>query len=152
VVARTPEARISSHSLPKHESSAAVENTEPIDFDNFLPLTSAPEKSNNISALRDLANSTARTAIHKSTRRRTLSSGLMKLAISAIAFTVAAVLFVINGVAVNIALIATIAATTVGLIWGYDGIRSIAPLLQKSLVLHPQIGTSNEANSGPHSH
>ncbi len=73
------------------------ELVEPMDLDSYVPLASAPEKGKNISALRDLANSTARTAIHKSTRRKTLSGSLMKFAISAIAMTVAAALFAING-------------------------------------------------------
>ncbi|MFO0939771.1 MAG: hypothetical protein U0930_03300 [Pirellulales bacterium] len=113
------------------------EQVEPMDLENYVPLTNAPEKSQNISALRDLANTTARTAIHKSTRRRTLSGSLMKFAISAIAITVAAALFAINGVAVNIALVATMAALFVAMIWGYDGIKSLRPLLQNSLVLQP---------------
>lgn len=113
------------------------DQSEPMDLDTYVPLTNAPEKGKNISALRDLANSTARTAIHKSTRRRTLSGSLMKFAISAIALTVAAALFAINGVAVNIALIATMAALFVAMIWGYDGIKSLKPLLQNSLVLQP---------------
>jgi hypothetical protein len=132
------EQRVPSNQATNDQVVLPTENTDPIDFDNFMPLTSAPEKTRNISALRDLANSTARSAIHKSTRRRTLSSGLMKFAISAIGFTVAAALFAINGLAVNIALIASLAASCVGVIWGVDGIKRIAPLLQNSLVLNPQ--------------
>lgn len=121
----------------REEQIGLPEELEPMDLDSYVPLTNAPEKSKNISALRELANSTARTAIHKSTRRKTLSGSLMKFAISAIALTVAAALFAINGVAVNIALIATMAALFVALIWGYDGLKSLKPLLQNSLVLQP---------------
>ena len=121
----------------REEQIGLPEDLEPMDLDSYVPLTNAPEKSKNISALRELANSTARTAIHKSTRRKTLSGSLMKFAISAIALTVAAALFAINGVAVNIALIATMAALFVALIWGYDGLKSLKPLLQNSLVLQP---------------
>jgi hypothetical protein len=120
------------------------EPATPFDFENYVPLTNAPEKGKNISALRDLANSTARTAIHKSTRNRTLSGSLMKFAISAIALTVAAALFAINGLAINIAFIATLAASCVALIWGYDGLRSLKPLLQNSLVLQPGNGKDTE--------
>lgn len=121
----------------REEQIGLPDDLEPMDLDSYVPLTNAPEKSKNISALRELANSTARTAIHKSTRRKTLSGSLMKFAISAIALTVAAALFAINGVAVNIALIATMAALFVALIWGYDGLKSLKPLLQNSLVLQP---------------
>lgn len=121
----------------REEQIGLPEDLEPMDLDSYVPLTNAPEKSKNISALRELANSTARTAIHKSTRRRTLSGSLMKFAISAIALTVAAALFAINGVAVNIALLATMAALFVAMIWGYDGLKSLKPLLQNSLVLQP---------------
>ncbi len=121
----------------REEQIGLPEDLEPMDLDSYVPLTNAPEKSKNISALRELANSTARTAIHKSTRRKTLSGSLMKFAISAIALTVAAALFAINGVAVNIALIATMAALFVAMIWGYDGLKSLKPLLQNSLVLQP---------------
>ncbi len=41
------------------------------------------------------------------------------------------------GPAVNIALVATMAALFVAMIWGYDGIKSLKPLLQNSLVLQP---------------
>lgn len=123
-------------------SDTADQAKEPINFENYIPLTSAPESGKNISALRELANSTARNAIHKSTRRKTLSGSLMKLAISAIASTVAAALFAINGVTINIALIATMAAMFVALIWGYDGLKSLTPLLQNSLVLKPTDGAT----------
>lgn len=126
----------------REEQIGLPDDLEPMDLDSYVPLTNAPEKSKNISALRELANSTARTAIHKSTRRKTLSGSLMKFAISAIALTVAAALFAINGVAVNIALIATMAALFVALIWGYDGLKSLKPLLQNSLVLQPNSNAS----------
>jgi hypothetical protein len=137
----------SSVSNPSVSPEPAKEELEAFDFETYVPLSNAPEKSKNISAFRDLANTNARSAINKSARNRTLSGSLMKFAIAAIALTVAAALLAINGLAVNVALVATLAALSVALIWGYDGLKSLKPLLQNSLVLQP---TSNvEADAKP---
>lgn len=137
------------HSLPaltnSHSLNDAVgsENEDPpaalevLDLDNYVSLTKAPEKSKNINAMRELANSSARQAVHKSTRKRYISSSLVKLAISMIGLTVAGVLFAVNGFALNVGLIATLASLLVAAIWGYDGIMGLKPLLQSSLVLAP---------------
>lgn len=137
------------HSLPaltnSHSLNDAVgsENEDPpaaleaLDLDNYVSLTKAPEKSKNINAMRELANSSARQAVHKSTRKRYISSSLLKLAICMIGLTVAGVLFAVNGFALNVGLIATLASLLVAAIWGYDGIMGLKPLLQSSLVLAP---------------
>jgi hypothetical protein len=46
-------------------------------------------------------------------------------------------LFAVNGFALNVGLIATLASLLVAAIWGYDGIMGLKPLLQSSLVLAP---------------
>jgi hypothetical protein len=129
-----------SHSLndavgSQHEDPPAA--LEALDLDNYVSLTKAPEKSKNINAMRELANSSARQAVHKSTRKRYISSSLLKLAICMIGLTVAGVLFAVNGFALNVGLIATLASLLVAAIWGYDGIMGLKPLLQSSLVLAP---------------
>ncbi|GAB5406912.1 MAG: peptide-binding protein [Aureliella sp.] len=85
----------------------------------------APEMSGQLEAMRELANSTARTAIGKSNRRRVLSSLIMKATISAVGMTVAVALIAINGLSLNIGLIATGAAILVAAIWGWDAITTL---------------------------
>ncbi len=119
--------------------------TEPFDPEKYMPRALAPEQSKNLAAMRELANSSARTAIHKSTRQRHLSSILLKAAISFVGLVVGAVLIGINGLNVNIGLVATVASFFVGVIWGYDAITSIKPLLQAGLVLKPQTDSRQQA-------
>ncbi|MEZ6136616.1 MAG: hypothetical protein R3C53_17100 [Pirellulaceae bacterium] len=125
----------------KTEGPATVsetnEVTAPFDPEKYVPRVIAPEANQNMAAMRELANSTARTAISKSTRQRHVASVLLKLAIAGVGFVVAVVLLAINGLSLNIGLIATFASIVVAVIWGYDGITSLKPLLQSSLVLNP---------------
>lgn len=122
----------------------SAEDFEPLSAENFISRSNAPEKIKNISAFRELANSSARTAIHKSSRQRYLSTGLYKLAICVIGLTVAAVLLAINGLAMNIGLVATLASLLVALIWGYDGIMTFKPLLRSGFVLPPPATDESE--------
>ncbi|MBX3421723.1 MAG: hypothetical protein KF752_09230 [Pirellulaceae bacterium] len=142
------EARPKAVAAPIQTARSAFQPTPPeltpeargsFDFDSYKSRTNAPEKPKNITALRDLANSSARTAIHKSTRQRYLSTSLLKLSISMVGFTVAAVLVAINGVAMNIGLVATVASLFVAIIWGYDGAKGLKPLLNNGLVLSPPV-------------
>ncbi len=117
---------------------AEEEGTKPFDPTKYMPRALAPEHSQNLAAMRELANSSARTAIHKSTRQRHLSGILLKACISLVGLIVGGVLIAINGLNVNIGLVATIASFFVGVIWGYDCITSIKPLVQSGLILKPQ--------------
>ncbi|MCA9132729.1 MAG: hypothetical protein KDA45_06230, partial [Planctomycetales bacterium] len=117
----------------------SVESTEPFDPEKYMPRALAPEKTQNFAAMRELANSSARTAIHKSTRQRHMSSVLLKAGIATVGLIVGGVLLIINGVNLNVGLIATIASFLVAAIWGYDAASSLKPLLQAGLVLQPQI-------------
>jgi hypothetical protein len=117
---------------------------EPLNAENFVSRSNAPEKVKNISAFRELANSSARTAIHKSSRQRYISTGLYKIAMCVIGLTVAAVLLAINGLALNIGLVATLASMLVALIWGYDGVMSFKPLLRSGFVLPPPAAEESE--------
>jgi len=105
--------------------------------ETYISWAKAPEKTKSMNAMRELANNSARQAVHKSTRQRYLSASLFKLAISVIALTVAGALFAINGLSLNVGLIATLASLLVAAIWGYDGFTGLKPLLQSSLVLAP---------------
>ncbi len=112
--------------------------TDPYDPDTYVPRVLAPEKVKNLAAMRELANSSARTAIHSSTRKRHFASILLKASISLVGMMVAGVLIAINGLQVNIGLVATVAALLVAAIWGYDALSSVKPLIQSNLVLKPQ--------------
>jgi hypothetical protein len=130
-----------------NSSSSAVATTEPMDWDSYISLTKAPEKAKNIELLRDLANSSARNAIHHSARRRHLTGGLIKLTICLTGMVVATVLYSINGLTPNLGLIATLASLLVAAIWGYDGLASLKPLLQSSLILEPPQQEESQAAS-----
>ncbi|MFN3192204.1 MAG: hypothetical protein ACE361_16955 [Aureliella sp.] len=122
-------------SEPNSEAETAEE--EKMSFDNFTPRVSAPEQTQSLAAMRELANSSARTAIHRSTRKRHVSGLALKTSISVIGLIVGLVLLTINGLALNIGLVATVAAFLVAGIWGYDAITTLKPLMQAGLVLKP---------------
>lgn len=126
-------------------SDLGAEATQPFDPDKYVPRALAPEASRDLSAMRELANNNARTAIYKSNRQRYVTSVLLKLTIAGIGLLVGMVLVAINGFAVNIGLVAALASFVVAIIWGFDGIQSIKPLLQSSLVLQPPAGNAAEA-------
>ena len=107
--------------------------SEDLDSGELRPRISPPEQTKSLAAMRELANSSARTAIHKSTRERQLSSLILKGSIAVIGLIVGIVLLVINGVNLNIGLVATIAAFLVAGIWGYDSVSSLGPILQAGL-------------------
>lgn len=97
-----------------------------------------------IAAMRELANSTARTAIVKSNQRRVLSSLLLKAGIALVGIVVGIALIAINGFDLNIGLIATIAALLVGAIWGWDAFTSLKHFRQSP----PKVAeTSDDAES-----
>lgn len=104
--------------------------TEPFDPDNYVPRGSAPEKNRDLNALRELANTSARSAIQVSARRRQGSAILIKSAIALVGLIAGIALVSINGARINIAFIATVASFLVAVIWGYDASTSIRPLLQ----------------------
>ncbi|MEZ6150235.1 MAG: hypothetical protein R3C09_08940 [Pirellulaceae bacterium] len=116
----------------------SAEVTEPFDPEKYMPRALAPERSKSLAAMRELANSSARTAIHKSTRQRHVSSILLKAVIAIVGLLVGTVLIAINGLSMNIGLFATVASFMVATVWGYDAISSIRPMLQNGLVLKPQ--------------
>ena len=103
--------------------------TSPFNPEEYVPKALAPEKTRNMAAMRELANTSARSAIQVSARRRYGTAIAMKLAIALIGLGVGATLVMINGLNVNIGLIATIASFMVALIWGFDAITTIRPLL-----------------------
>lgn len=106
-----------------------------------------------LAAMRELANSTARTAIVKSNQRRVLSSLLLKSGIALVGLVVGIALIAINGFDLNIGLIATIAALLVAAIWGWDAFTSLNHFRQAPATAHKseaiETAPSNEAADTP---
>ncbi len=103
--------------------------TEPFDPDKYVPRGAAPEKNRDLNALRELANNSARSAIQVSARRRQGTAILVKSTIALVGLIAGFAIISINGARMNIAFIATIASFMVAIIWGYDTISSLRPLL-----------------------
>ena len=121
------------NSVPDYASETLSEAwTEPFDPQNYVPRGAAAEKNRDIDALRELANNSARSAIQTSARRRHGTAILIKSAVALVGLAAGLALVGINGLRVNIALIATIASFLVAVIWGYDAIATLRPLLQAS--------------------
>lgn len=118
--------------------------TLPFDPEKYVPRALAPEEAKSLTAMRELPNTTARTAIHKSTRQRYVTMVLLKMAIAGVGLIVASVLIAINGFNLNIGLIATFASLVVAAIWGYDAVTGLKPLLEASFVLNPDVGGNQQ--------
>ncbi|HTN74624.1 MAG TPA: FHA domain-containing protein [Pirellulaceae bacterium] len=65
---KAAEAPVQMESIPSRSHEEHPHKT--LDFNNFVPRSSAPEQAKNLAAMRDLANSTARGAIDASSKRR----------------------------------------------------------------------------------
>ena len=104
--------------------------TEPFDPDKYVPRGTAPEKNRDLNAMRELANTSARSAIQVSARRRQGTAILIKSSIALVGLIAGVALVSINGARINIAFIATVASFLVTTIWGYDAVTSIRPLIQ----------------------
>ena len=104
--------------------------TSPFNPEEYVPKALAPEKNRNMAAMRELANTSARSAIQVSARRRYGTAIALKLAIALIGLGVGVTLVMINGFNVNIGLIAAIASFLVALIWGFDAFTTLKPLLR----------------------
>lgn len=89
----------------------------------FTPRNTAPEKKNDLDALRELANMNARRAISHSDKKRTNSAILFKVSIVSLAIACAAIIFAINGTERNPPFAGMIAALIVAGLWGYDCVQ-----------------------------
>ena len=95
---------------------------------DFAPRQNPPERVANLAALRDLANDTARQALHTSSRRKIELNLVSKIGISVFGFSGSILLLVLNGFRANVAMIGMIASLVVGLLWGYEAIMQIKQL------------------------
>jgi len=118
--------------LPSAVTERNNRTTSPFNPEHYVPKALAPEKTRNMAAMRELANTSARSAIQVSARRRYGTAIALKLAIALTGLGVGVTLVMINGLNVNIGLIATIASFLVAMIWGFDAVSTIRPLLYSS--------------------
>jgi hypothetical protein len=80
----------------------------------------APEKKNDLDALRELANINARRAISHSDKKRNNSAILFKISIVSLAIASAAIIYALNGIRYNPHFAGMIAALVVAGLWGFD--------------------------------
>ncbi len=109
---------------------------------NFAPRKSAPERSENMAALRELANSTARSAIQKSSKKRMELGIATKFGISMLGLAGGLVLLFLNGFNANIAMLGMICSFIVCLLWGYEA-STEAKKLASSNVKQPTTGNQS---------
>jgi chromosome segregation and condensation protein ScpB len=119
--------------------------TRSIKTDEYTPKL-APEKSTTMAAMRELANNSARSAIQVSTRRRHGTALVIKIAVASTGFIAGIALIMMNGLNVNIALIATFACFLVALIWGFDAANTLKPLFAESESTVPPVPVAVEEN------
>lgn len=117
--------------------------------ENYTPRVLAPEKVQSLAAMRELANSSARTAIHKSSRQKNTRDVVLKGSISLIGFAVGMILIYLNGFAVNLVLVASVTSFAFALIWGVDAATTLLPLLQLDATSPAESEAEGETGDAP---
>ncbi|RMF43469.1 MAG: hypothetical protein D6753_05015 [Planctomycetota bacterium] len=95
----------------------------------------APES---LEAMRTLANSSARTAIQKSTRKRVIGGFLAKVTVASIGASVAGFMMYMDRFETTMGTIAIIAGGIIALVWCVDALLALRPLINSELFLEPQ--------------
>ncbi len=106
--------------LDVEKGSPQPEMMGPLTQESFVPRQQAPELRNDLTALRELANSNARRAISKSDTRRSSSAFYFKLAVTAVSASSAVALLMLNGFNINMPFAGMVAAVIVSFLWGFD--------------------------------
>jgi hypothetical protein len=106
--------------LDVEKANPQPETLAPLTQESFVPRQQAPEQRNDLTALRELANSNARRAISRSDSQRTSSAFFFKLAVTGVAVTSAVALLMLNGLQLNMPFAGMIAAIIVAFLWGFD--------------------------------
>ena len=101
--------------VPHHVAS----DSQPV-FVRTQPRISVEEQQQSLTALRELANHTARKAINQNTKKRTEGVFFSKLLISVSGFVGGSILMIINGFTPNVSMAGMICGYAVFLLWGYD--------------------------------
>lgn len=106
--------------LDVEKASPSPENLVPLTQESFVPRQQAPEQRNDLTALRELANSNARRAISRSDTERTNTAFYFKMIVTAVAVSSAVALLMLNGLRLNMPFAGMVAAVVVSFLWGYD--------------------------------
>jgi hypothetical protein len=113
--------------LEKSFEKEVMERQQLLKPDEFLPKTSAPEKSSNMKAMRELANQSARSAIETSSRKRKFEQqSTLILILSGICFFAGASLAMVSEFALDLASLGSIAffaLTGLG-VWYYFDLKN----------------------------
>ncbi|MEM7479077.1 MAG: hypothetical protein AAF483_29180, partial [Planctomycetota bacterium] len=120
---------ISEDTIEHVDLSAAPEEAENALSEEYSPRVFAPEKVQSLAAMRELANTTARTAIHKSSQQRDVRDIVLKGSITVIGLLVGSVLLALNGLSINLVLIGTVTAFAFSIIWGVDAANTLRAIL-----------------------
>lgn len=106
--------------MPAEKASITAEPiVEPFDPSTYVPRSTAPEASSKLAAMRELANSSARSAIHTSTKRRHAKhlSGKLGMSIFAVAAAISLGWLALQTHS-TLSFYAAIGACVAGLLWG----------------------------------
>ncbi len=112
--------KTASEAPPESSESKSSNNKSKMTQAEFKPRQQAPERKNELDALRELANINARRAIVKSETKKTSTAILFKLPLTLVALISAGLLFYINGLNPAPPLAGMFAAMVVAALWGYD--------------------------------
>jgi hypothetical protein len=126
--AYVPPPRVTStaSTLPKETKQISINVVESDDKpSDFLPRSQAPELSSNLKAMRELANESARTAIHTSARKRGGASAASKFFVAGVAIALGVVLLLVARSLGNLALCGAAALLVIGLLFGLRGVLAV---------------------------
>jgi hypothetical protein len=117
------ESRSTSSSAPSRpEIKAGSPEPQPAvqDLSEWTPRVAPPELTSNISAMRDLANLSARSALDAHNRKRLQSVVWGKLIVCFVAMTAAAFLTCLSGSGGRLAVGAALVSAVIAVIWGVE--------------------------------
>ena len=98
------------------------------DHEPFVPRSTAPERNSNLAAMRELANSSARTAIQRSVRQRAQTTVLVKFAQAAASASVGTVLWITSQLQFGWRMVAAVCLTFLAAYWVYEAFQLFASL------------------------
>jgi hypothetical protein len=106
--------------------------------EEYVPRSQAPEQSDRLAAMRDLANSSARTAIGRHTRARWLAKTLSRLSMALGAAAACVFLVLFSAASPTLAISGAAIAGAAGGFWFLRGLRDAKNFLRAGRDGHPQ--------------
>lgn len=146
--------KTASEASPEPSESSSSNNKSKMTQAEFKPRQQAPERKNELDALRELANINARRAIVKSETKKTSTAILFKLPLTLVALISAGLLFYINGLTPAPPLAGMFAALVVAALWGYDcyvDMRKLNSVKDSSESAEPEETVEHENDKNSHS-